>query len=243
MKRQTILFCDGACSGNPGPGGWGVIVALPDEVFELGGRHTQTTNNKMELSGAIEALKAVQEVPGEVMLCTDSSYVIQGITRWIFGWLRNGWKSSQGGNVLNQEFWQELHRLVTLRGKSNPVHWQYVPGHSNVAGNERVDQIAVAFSKQEPIALYRGSRDSYGIDLSVTRDTGVLRASQKSKKRTSGKAIYLSLVGTIPSRHASWSECERRVKGQSQAKFKKVSSPEEEESVWRAWGVDPQKVK
>lgn len=241
MKLETVIFCDGACSGNPGPGGWGAIVAAGDQVLELGGRDRATTNNKMELRGAIEALRAIGSVTGEALVYTDSVYVINGITKWIFGWMRNGWKSSQGGEVQNQELWKELHAVVSARGKGNPIRWHYVRGHAAVAGNERVDAIAVAFSQGESPSLYRGRRDGYGISL----DPGELETlpMKSTKKAKSGPSVYLSLVGPLAMKHATWAECERRVKGQANAKFKKVTSAAEEEQVWREWGVDPSRVK
>ena len=99
-----IVFTDGAAKGNPGPGGWGAIVVTPDQhVTELGGGSPHTTNNRMELSGAIAALQHVANQPGPVAIYTDSTYVIQGITQWVWGWRKRGWKTAQGGDVLNRE--------------------------------------------------------------------------------------------------------------------------------------------
>ena len=109
MDRFIIVFTDGAASGNPGPGGWGVIVVTPDgQVTELGGGAPHTTNNRMELSGAIAALEEVADHPDPVAIYTDSTYVIQGITQWIWGWRKRGWKTAQGSDVLNRDLWERL---------------------------------------------------------------------------------------------------------------------------------------
>src|SRR5262245_51078436 len=108
-SSSTIVFTDGAAKGNPGPGGWGAIVVSPDHlVTELGGGSPHTTNNKMELSGAIAALEHAPDGPGRVIVYTDSTYLIQGITQWVFGWRRNGWRTSSGGDVVNRDLWERL---------------------------------------------------------------------------------------------------------------------------------------
>ena len=148
----TIVFTDGAAKGNPGPGGWGVIVVTPEgHVTELGGGSPHTTNNKMELSGAIAALQHVDDHPAPVAIYTDSTYVIQGITQWVWGWRKRNWKTAQGGDVLNRDLWERLAGLAAARG-SKGVDWRWVRGHVGTPGNERVDEIAVAFALQEPPA-------------------------------------------------------------------------------------------
>ncbi|HEX4923312.1 MAG TPA: RNase H family protein [Bdellovibrionales bacterium] len=249
FKKTTIVFCDGACSGNPGRGGWGAVIATPEGVVrELGGGDLQTTNNKMELTGAIEALSAIlkgePETPeGPVWIYTDSTYVIRGITQWIWGWMKNGWKSSEGKDVSNQEEWQRLSRLVGQVKKRNPITWKYVKGHSGVPGNERCDEIAVAFSTGKSANLFYGSLLKYDVavmDLPPDVPLPEIKQVQGEKKAAFS---YLSLIGSIPMRHASWPECERRVKGQSGAKFKKAMSEAEEAEILRSWGLDPAKVK
>jgi ribonuclease HI len=111
--RPIIVFTDGAAKGNPGPGGWGAIVMTPDgRVTELGDGAPHTTNNKMELGGAIAALRHIANRPGPVAIYTDSTYVIQGITQWVWGWRKRGWKTAQGSDVLNRDLWEELSSLV-----------------------------------------------------------------------------------------------------------------------------------
>jgi ribonuclease HI len=149
-KIQSI-YTDGACSGNPGPGGWGVVVYFVDgTVQEIGGGDRQTTNNRMEMQAAIAALEFLlasgQKEP--ITLYTDSQYVINGITKWIHGWKKKGWIASTGKAVLNQELWQAIDRL-----NARHVTWTYVRGHAGNEGNERCDAIARAFSQGRIPAL------------------------------------------------------------------------------------------
>lgn len=235
-----VIFADGASSGNPGPGGWGAIVATPDgHVRELGGGDPRTTNNRMELMAAIQGLDGVAERREPIALYTDSLYVIRGITQWIWGWRRNGWKTADGKDVINQDLWQRLSAILGRRGRERPpVDWKFVRGHSGVPGNERVDEIAVAFSMRRGISLYVGPLLRYPIaihDLPVSQELPERRPTEPKK----GAYSYLSLIGGIPMRHPSWASCERRVKGQSGARFKKAMSPEEEAAILRSWGFAP----
>jgi ribonuclease HI len=138
------IYTDGACSGNPGPGGWGTVVYFTDgSVHEMGGADAKTTNNRMEMQAAVEALKYLKESgqTDPIELYTDSEYVKNGITQWIKGWKKKGWKTSTGKPVLNPELWQQLDAL-----NSPQVQWRYVRGHSGDVGNDRCDAIARAFS-------------------------------------------------------------------------------------------------
>jgi ribonuclease HI len=160
LENRGLIYCDGACRGNPGPGGWGGIIYQPtqDKVLEIGGGHPQTTNNQMELLGAIETLKIFQD-PIPITIHTDSMYVIQGITDWHISWERNGWKNSQGKTVLNLALWQELIQQTRRLGA---IHWKYVPGHKGVPGNERADEIAKDFATLSPQKnLYSGPHKTY----------------------------------------------------------------------------------
>ena len=136
MKRVEI-FTDGACKGNPGPGGWGVVLRMGHHEKELAGGEAATTNNRMELTAAIRALEALTQ-PCEVRLHTDSRYVIDGITGWIFGWQKNGWKNAQKKPVRHADLWQELH-AATRRHK---IEWIWVKGHDGHPENERADRLA-----------------------------------------------------------------------------------------------------
>ncbi|NER78489.1 MAG: ribonuclease HI [Leptolyngbya sp. SIO1D8] len=152
------IYTDGACSGNPGPGGWGTVLYFEDgTVHEMGGSNPQTTNNRMEMQAAIaglELLVASGQTP-PVELLTDSEYVKKGITEWITGWKRRGWKNSAKKPVLNQDLWQQLDTVnqAAARQSGAPVKWTYVRGHAGNAGNERCDDIARAFSLNRQIQL------------------------------------------------------------------------------------------
>ncbi|NKB46276.1 MAG: ribonuclease HI [Legionellales bacterium] len=131
------IFTDGACQGNPGPGGWGVILRYLGHEKELSGAHEHTTNNRMELMAAIQGLRALsRQMP--VTITTDSKYVKQGITEWIARWKKNGWRTANRMPVKNVDLWRELDELV----QQHPVQWQWIRGHSGHPENERADQLA-----------------------------------------------------------------------------------------------------
>lgn len=240
---EIIVFTDGACSGNPGPGGWGAIIVSPGgQVRELGGGQPSTTNNQMELTAAIEALRMLREDQGKIWLYTDSVYVIRGITEWIYGWRRRQWRTAEGSPVANREHWEELSRLVAMRGQGSAITWKFVKGHNGTPGNERCDALAVGFTQavagQGPRPrLYTGSLLQYShaiLDLPPDRPVPEI------KDRGGPKAApfsYLSLVDGVAMRHASWSECERRVKGRSGARFKKAMSEADELKILAEWGA------
>ncbi|TAM99018.1 MAG: ribonuclease HI [Rhizobiaceae bacterium] len=135
--KTVEIFTDGACSGNPGPGGWGAILRHNGAERELSGGEALTTNNRMELMAAIEALDALKQ-PCRVELYTDSNYVREGISGWIDGWKRNGWKTAAKKPVKNAELWQALD---AARGR-HEVRWHWVKGHAGHAENERADELA-----------------------------------------------------------------------------------------------------
>ncbi|MAA84122.1 MAG: ribonuclease HI [Halieaceae bacterium] len=135
--KQVQAFTDGACSGNPGPGGWGAVLQFGDRERELYGGADDTTNNRMELTAAIEALKALKE-PCEVSLTTDSTYVKDGITQWLVNWKKNGWKTAARKPVKNQDLWQQLDDQASR----HRIEWRWVKGHSGHPENERADALA-----------------------------------------------------------------------------------------------------
>ncbi|HET7316112.1 MAG TPA: ribonuclease HI [Sphingomicrobium sp.] len=136
---EVEIFTDGACRGNPGPGGWAALLRTGDKEREIGGGERLTTNNRMELTAAIEALNALKR-PCRVELHTDSNYVRDGITKWIHGWKRNGWRTADKKPVKNAELWQQL-----LEAESrHDVKWHWVKGHSGHPENDRVDELACA---------------------------------------------------------------------------------------------------
>lgn len=132
------IFTDGACSGNPGPGGWGALLRFKGTEKELSGAEAMTTNNRMELMGAIAALEALTR-PSRVVLTTDSKYVMEGITKWVAGWQARGWKTAAKEPVKNQDLWERLLAAT----KRHQVDWKWVKGHNDHPENERVDQLAV----------------------------------------------------------------------------------------------------
>jgi ribonuclease HI len=147
MKKIVEIYTDGACSGNPGPGGWGVLLICGDATKEIYGLDTDTTNNKMELLAAINALKSLKN-PCQIELYTDSVYVRDGITKWIISWKAKGWKKSTKGEIKNLELWQELDHLV----KDHQINWHWVKAHNGNVGNEIADKLAVR-GRDEAIAL------------------------------------------------------------------------------------------
>ena len=157
LPKIESIYTDGACSGNPGPGGWGTVFYFEDKtVHELGGRDSQTTNNRMELQAAIAGLSLLNQLPisEPVTLYKDSEYVKNGITKWIKGWKRKHWKTSTGKAVLNQDLWQQLDLLNSqAQQQLGTLTWQYVKGHAGVIGNERCDQIARSFTANRPEPL------------------------------------------------------------------------------------------
>jgi len=136
---QVEIFSDGACSGNPGPGGWGTLLRFGAREKELSGFAAETTNNRMELTAAIAGLAALKR-PCRVALTTDSEYVKKGITEWIEGWVKRGWKNSQKKEVANRDLWEQLLALT----KKHQVEWHWVRGHTGHEENERCDALARA---------------------------------------------------------------------------------------------------
>ncbi|MBK5936494.1 MAG: ribonuclease HI [Halorhodospira halophila] len=137
QRGVVEAFTDGACRGNPGPGGWGVLLRYGEHERELYGGEPETTNNRMELTAAIRALEALER-PCRVVLTTDSQYVRRGITEWLDGWKRRGWRTASRKPVLNQDLWQRLDELAAY----HRVEWRWVRGHAGHAENERADALA-----------------------------------------------------------------------------------------------------
>ena len=163
---MITIYTDGASRGNPGPGGWGAIISYQkivdskqqEWVTEIGGAENHTTNNRMELTGAIKALEFVSQLStGNYLLFTDSEYVTKGMTEWIERWQKKGWRTANRKPVLNQDLWQKLLQLTG--GKE--VEWKYVAGHTGVSLNERADEIATSFADNIVPTLYHGPRDKY----------------------------------------------------------------------------------
>lgn len=137
--KNVEIFTDGACSGNPGPGGWGAILRMGEHEKLLSGSEAQSTNNRMELMAVIQALEALKQ-PCHVTITTDSQYVMKGMTEWLPGWKRKNWRTAARKPVKNAELWQRLDAAQA----THKVDWQWVRGHSGHPENERADQLAVA---------------------------------------------------------------------------------------------------
>jgi len=230
----TTIYTDGSSRGNPGPGGWGAIICADNEIKELGGREDHTTNNRMELSAVINALVYVDEsdIEGEIVIQTDSKYVIQGITSWVLGWQKNGWKTAGKKDVINRDLWEAL----SFASSGLSISWKYVEGHAGHPGNERCDEIATSFADKASVMLYHGALSKYPVDLNAEYKPSIKKSLKKS---SSAKAYsYLSLVGGVLKKHTSWAECEARVKGVRGAKFKKAFSATDEATIAREWGVN-----
>ncbi|HEY4498447.1 MAG TPA: ribonuclease H [Candidatus Paceibacterota bacterium] len=238
IQDSILIFTDGASKGNPGPGGWGVVIAfslglsaesLGEKVIELGGRQEHTTNNRMELTAAIKALEGIpdllksskpQALSPKLRIYSDSTHLINGITKWVHGWKRNGWITSTKKEVENRDLWESLNGLVT--GKH--IEWKKVTGHADTPGNARADEIASAFGDGEKPKLYSGLRAQYPLDLSV------IGAREGSTRRRGEAYSYVSRVDGVVQTHKTWKECEARVKGKK-ARYKKAMSHSEEKAL------------
>ena len=230
MKEVTI-FCDGSAIGNPGQGSWGVVIQYENEksIEEIGGFVEHTTNNRMELTAAIEAL---QKIPknSKVTVKTDSQYVIQGSTKWVFGWERNGWQTSQKTEVLNKDLWEEISKA----SRKHTVTWEHVRAHVGVTLNERVDMIANGFARKEKVKLFKGEKDAYTEFLKEMPKARVVSKSASKSKKTGPAYSYVSFVDGKVKTTKTWAECEKLVKGKS-AKYKKVFSKEAEATLIEEW--------
>lgn len=237
---KVYVFTDGASKGNPGPGGWGAVIALPDLIQEIGGREGVTTNNRMELTAALQALVSIDSLaskPDSLVIFSDSSYLINGITKWIFGWSKNSWKNSKKEDVLNADLWRALQSRI--QGKK--ITWKYVPGHSDVAGNERANDIAEEFALNKKIELFFGSSKDYSIKLldageplDRTGKVSALVKSSSSKSKSKKAFSYVSMVDGKIETHKTWDECKARVSGKS-ALYKKATTKAEEGEIIAAF--------
>jgi len=246
--QKIIIFADGSSIGNPGPGGWAAILVFEKnqnggrgEVVELGGGEKHTTNNRMELVAAIEALKFSLKLKTQnvkLLIHTDSRYVIHGITKWIKTWEKTGWIGTNKKEILNKDLWQKLGKLA--KGKS--IEWKHVRGHAGIAGNERADFLATMCAREQKWKkekFFTGPFSKYPFDILNTKPSKKLprKPASSRRKSVSNAYSYLSLVNGKLMRHQTWPECEKRVKGVSGAKFKKAVSAEDEKEIIRGWGI------
>ncbi|MDE2037641.1 MAG: ribonuclease HI [Patescibacteria group bacterium] len=237
QSSGALIFTDGSSRGNPGPGGWAAIVVSgpsgAEAVAELGGGDRHTTNNRMELTAAIEGLARVPE-GSSALVHTDSSYVVNGITTWVAGWKKNGWRTKAKLDVLNKDLWMRLDALAAVRR----AEWRYVGGHVGIAGNERCDAIATSFADGTPLRLYAGPLSGYQVkDIAdVSHDPAAAAAKKASSSRSGAKAYsYVSKVGGVIAIHRTWAECEKRVKGAAGALYRKSLDRADEEAIIRTF--------
>lgn len=249
---QVLVFTDGAAKGNPGPGGWGAVVRVGRAtVCELGGAGGHTTNNRMEMTGALEALRwlgrSAVAASVEVSVLTDSTYLIRGVTQWMPAWKKKGWKTASGSDVANRDLWEALGvALAEATAAGATMRWRYVRGHVGIAGNERADAIASGYASGARVSLYQGPYAGYGVDLDTVGSEASSAASSASPGagKTTGKRpySYLSVVDGVAVRHTNWPACERRVKGRSGARFKKAASAADEAAILAGWGFSIEDV-
>ncbi len=244
--KKIVIYGDGACSGNPGPGGFGAIVIFPDQtVQELAQHYPQTTNNRMEILAILESFRLVLESNKlsevtEIEIFTDSVYLIRGVTQWMFGWKKRGWKTAAQDEVANQDLWVQMDKILNqfkARNALAKINWHFVKGHSGDPGNERCDQLAVAMSKRDEIEVFSGSAGHYHFDVTKTPEKKPLPEIKDRTNEPKKPAWYLSLVNGVYKTHKTWSECEAVVKGRPGVKFKKVTSVDEEEQIKKQWGL------
>jgi len=236
-----VAYTDGACLGNPGPGGWGVRILYADgTVCELGGKVAATTNNRMELQAAIAALQMLHTSP-QVTIFTDSRYVIDGVTKWLRAWRRRGWVTSTNTPVKNRDLWMALESL------SHPgVRWQHVYGHRGDPNNERVDTIARACAAGACPPLFCGRSgapdDPVVVPTATTlppRTVSEPPARAHVPARAPTPAYYVSIVHGTAALDTDWPACAARVRGVSGAQYRKVRTREELAAFCAAHGVEP----
>lgn len=246
ISDSITIFTDGSSRGNPGPGGYAAVVILPEqnnnggnpkeaEVIEIGGREEYTTNNRMELIAVIKALQQIQDSRFKIQVFSDSSYVINGITKWVFGWQKNNWITSTKTPVENRDLWENL--IETTAGKN--IKWGKVGGHIGIAGNERCDEIATTFADGLLPKLYVGSFAEYPIknilnvyDISYKKQESKISSSMHSKAKAYS---YVSMVEGKILTHKTWAECEHLVKGKSGARYKKALTAQDEKEIIKSF--------
>jgi ribonuclease HI len=237
MSVETIIYTDGACLGNPGPGGWAAIVGRTNfSIQELGGVEKNTTNNRMELLAVIQALEFLLEAFDDygssiVIVHSDSSYVVQGASKWIHGWKKRDWKNSETGDeVKNKDLWMRFDEINFKLSKKIKIDWRHIEGHRGIPGNERCDFISNSLARGEFVELYKGPFSEYQFTY------GAVPSRLPSSPKDKSKMYYLSLINGQIFRDQTWAQCEARVKSQRGVKYKKCHSPEEEAEILKTWG-------
>ncbi len=245
MKTLTI-YTDGASRGNPGLGGWGAVILVDGMAMEIAGGVKKATNNQMELQAVLEVLSDLPRlVPaspnrgesgkagsgarahkGPVVVYSDSSYVVKGLSSWVYGWEKNGWVTTAKTPVENKDIWVKLLDLLKKYGKRLSI--EKVKGHDGDLYNERCDELAVSAALGEKQKHFQGSQKDYDKFL-IEIGTTAKKAAPKKKKKPTGPAYsYVSFVDGKVYADKTWKECEARVKGTKGAKYQKVFSKAEE---------------
>lgn len=242
---ELIIYTDGASRGNPGKGGYAAIILAgakdSDSVMEIAGNKAHATNNQMELAGveAVLSDSGALSWDGPVTLYSDSAYVINGFTKWMHGWQKNGWITSTKTPVENKGQWEHLLKLKKEYG--NRLSIEKVKGHAGDLYNERCDVLAVDAALGKNPTLFSGSLHDYKkflLDLGHTEESMILKNSKPSAAKSSaGKTAYsyVSMINGIVQSDKTWAACEKRVKGVKGAKYKKVFSKEEETELMQDW--------
>ncbi len=243
MKKELIIYTDGASRGNPGPGGWGAVILVDGYAMEIAGSAKKATNNQMELQAVLEVLSdsATRAHNGPIVVFSDSAYVVNGLNSWIWGWEKKDWITSTKTPVENKEIWVKLLALLKELGSKLTV--AKVKGHGGELYNERCDELAVSAALGKKENHFKGSQKDYDKFL---KDIGTTKKSKSSKtKTTNRKALpsgpaysYVSMVGGKIYADKTWAECEARVKGKKGAKYKKVFSKAEETALVQDYTLD-----
>lgn len=239
------VYTDGSSRGNPGPGGWGALITdhMKSTVKELGGKEDPTTNNRMELMASLEALKYLEEKKYKdrmIVMHTDSAYLLQGITGWVFAWEKNGWKTKTGEDVLNKDLWEALLRVTFRMGEKGDIVWKKVEGHSGLVGNDRTDEIATGYADGERMMLFSGALSEYEKLVGSIHEKNTANATKKpSKKKSSQTAYsYVSMIEGKIKTYKTWAECEKAVKGKKGARYQKVFTQDEEHDLIGRWSLE-----
>ena len=232
--KKIVVYTDGSSRGNPGPGGWGSIIITPNNVFELGGNDEKTTINRMEMMAVLQTLQFLkdhEQYDQEVIINTDSSYLKNGLEKWVYGWQKNGWLTAKKDPVLNQDLWEILLELQQLFSNLKINH---VRGHVGIPGNERADAIATGYADEDHVDLYVGPRDKYPLDLEMKSISA--KEVKKKKVRRTGKAYcYLAFVSGVAREFSNWEQCKQFVEGKKGAKYRRADSEFEKKQIIQSW--------
>jgi len=236
-NNEITLYTDGASRGNPGPGGWGAII-LSDAVVELAGAKNPATNNQMELEAAIQGLEYIQtHMPdAQVEIHADSRYVLNGIEKWLDGWVRKGWVTMAKKPVENRGQWEQLLALRDHFGKRLTL--TKVDGHSGHLYNDRCDELAVGAALDKDPFLFIGTSVEYDAFLIKNPPTSEKKSSSKSTSSKGAAYSYVSVVDGVVHADNDWTTCEKRVKGKKGARYKKVFSKAEETGLIQTYTLD-----